>query len=98
MKDDEFAKEIDEFREKHKDDPVLSKIEILTQSDIMNVLNASYIAKRFFGRSKSWFSHKINHHLVNGVPVNFTKEETEVLRNALYTLSIELQDIADEMQ
>ena len=42
-----------EFRDKHKDNPILSKIEDLTESDIMRVLNASYIAERFFGKSKS---------------------------------------------
>lgn len=49
-----------EFREKHKDNPILSKIEDLRESDIMRVLNASYIAERFFGKSKNWFSQKLN--------------------------------------
>lgn len=88
----------EEFREKHKDNPVLSKIEDLKESDIMRVLNASYIAERFFGKSKSWFSQKLNNHIKNGSPAEFTPSEIETLRNALYTISIELQEIADELQ
>ncbi|MDE6235333.1 MAG: DUF5053 domain-containing protein [Muribaculaceae bacterium] len=86
-----------EFRAKHKDNPILSKIEDLKESDIMRVLNASYIAERFFGKSKSWFSQKLNNHLKNGSRVEFTPSEIETLRNALYTISIELQEIADDL-
>ena len=88
----------EEFREKHKDNPILSKIEDLKEGDLLRVLNASYIAKRFFGKSKGWFSQKINHNVKNGVPSQFTPSEIETLRNALYTLSIELQEIADDLQ
>lgn len=86
-----------EFKEKHKSSPILSKIEDLRESDIMRVLNAAYIAERFFGKSRSWFSQKLNHHEKNGVPAKFTPSEIETLRNALYTLSIELQEIADDL-
>ena len=88
----------EEFREKHKDNPILSKIEDLKEGDLLRVLNASYIAKRFFGKSKGWFSQKINHNVKNGVPSQFTPSEIETLRNALYTLSIELHEIADDLQ
>lgn len=87
-----------EFREKHKDNPILSKIEDLRESDIMRVLNASYIAERFFGKSKSWFSQKLNNHIKNGSPSEFSPAEIETLRNVLYTISIELQEIADDLQ
>ena len=83
---------------RYKTDPILSKIEDLREGDIMRVLNASYIAERFFGKSKSWFSQKLNNHNKNGAPAAFTPAEIETLRNALYTISIELQEIADELQ
>ena len=86
------------FKEKHKENPILSKIEDLKDRDIMRVLNASYIAERFFGKSKGWFSQKLNNHVKNGTPAEFTPAEIETLRNALYTLSIELQEIADGLQ
>lgn len=88
----------EEFKTKHADNPILSKIEDLKQSDIINVLNASYIAKRFFGKSQGWFSQKLNGHINNGKPAKFSDEEITTLRNALYTLSLELQEIADELQ
>lgn len=87
-----------DFADCRQDSPILSKIEELRESDIMRILNATYIAERFFGKSKSWFSQKINGHIKNGVPSAFTPEEIETLRNALYTISIELQEIADELQ
>ena len=89
---------LEEFRQKHRENSVLSKIEELKEGDIMRVLNASYIAERFFGKSKSWFSQKLNNHVKNGTPAEFTPAEIETLRNAIYTISIELQDLADELQ
>ena len=95
MNDEVFDDEY--FKERHKDNPILSKMEDLKRSDILRVLNASYIAERFFAKSKSWFSQKINNHIKNGKPAEFTPEELETLRNALYTLSFELQEIADDL-
>lgn len=86
------------YKEKYKDDPILSKIEDLKECDIMRVLNASYIAERFFGKYRSWLSQKLNHYSKNGTPIEFTAEEVETLRNALFTLSIEIQEIADGLQ
>ena len=89
---------IEEFKEKHKDDPIASKLEDLKEGDIMRVLNASYISERFFGKSKRWFSQKLNNPVQkNGTPAEFTPSEIETLKNALYTLSIELQEIADQL-
>lgn len=87
-----------EYREKWKNDPVLSKIKFLQREDLLRVLNGAYIAERFFGKSGSWFSQKLNNNIKNGKPCEFTPGEIETLRNALLTLSIELQDLADELQ
>lgn len=87
-----------EYKEKYKSNPILSKIEDLRKEDIMRILNGAYISERFFGKSGSWFSQKLNNHLKNGKPCEFTSEELETLRNALYTISLELQDLADELQ
>lgn len=88
---------LEEFKKKHADDPVLSKIEELKSTDLLKVLNASYIAKRFFGRSRSWFSQKINQATVNGKPAEFSDDELKTLQNALYTIALEIQDIADDL-
>ncbi len=76
---------------------ILSQIQTLKQSDLLNVLNCAYIAQRFFGKSGSWFSQKLNNHLKNGQPAQFTQEELKTLSNALYTLSIEIAELADEI-
>ncbi|MCC8070791.1 MAG: DUF5053 domain-containing protein [Bacteroidales bacterium] len=64
---------------------------------MLNVLNGSYIAKRFFGKSTSWFSQKLNHHIKNGKPCDFSPEEREKLKRALDTIAWEIQELADNM-
>lgn len=82
----------------HKTHPILSKIQSLERSELLKVLNGTYIAKRFFGKSCSWFSQRLHGHTVNGSPAQFTQEEIEILRNALDIISIELQELADELK
>jgi DNA replication initiation complex subunit (GINS family) len=69
----------------------------LKEQDIMKVLKASYIAERFFGKSRSWITHKLNHDLKNGKPDDFTPEERKMLRDALETIAFEIQSLADSM-
>lgn len=76
-------------------DPVLSKIKFMEKEDLLRVLNGAYIAERFFGKSGSWFSQKLNGNIKNGKPCGFTSEERETLKNAIYTIALELQDVAD---
>lgn len=78
-------------------DAILSQIKFLEKEDLLRVLNGTYIAERFFGKSGSWFSQKMNNNIKNGKPCEFTADEIETLRNAIYTISIELQDLADEL-
>ncbi len=83
--------------EKSMKDPILSKIKFMEREDLLRVLNGAYIAERFFGKSGSWFSQKLNNNLKNGKPCEFTEKELETLSNALHTIAIELQDLADEL-
>ncbi len=73
------------------------KIKELSNSEILEMINGAYVARRFFGKSRSWFSHKLNNSLVNGKPAEFTAAERESLREALNTMAIELQGFADEL-
>ncbi len=86
-----------EIDEKKTSDPILSKIKFMEREDLLRVLNGAYIAERFFGKSGSWFSQKLNNNLKNGKPCEFTNAELETLSNALHTIAIELQDLADEL-
>ncbi|MBD5401539.1 DUF5053 domain-containing protein [bacterium] len=84
--------------ESKTNNPILSKIRFMEREDILRVLNGTYIAERFFNKSGSWFSQKINNHMKNGKPCEFTPEELKTLSNALHTIAIELQDLADDLQ
>ena len=79
--------------------PVLSKLQFMdNRQDLLRVVNGTYIAERFFGKSGSWFSQKLNNNLKNGKPCEFTEDELKTLSDALYTISYELQDLADNLQ
>ncbi len=69
----------------------------LKESEIFNVLNASYIAKRFFGKSRYWISQKLNHNIKNGKESSFTPEEYKKLKEAIETIALELQALSDNM-
>lgn len=86
-----------QLEERRKNSPVLSKMISLERKDLLRVINGAYIAERFFGRSGSWFSQKLNNNVVCGVARDFTADETETLANALYTIAIELEELADEL-
>lgn len=79
-------------------EPILSKVKFMERSDLLRVINGAYIAERFFGKSACWFSQKLNHHIKNGKPCEFSPEELRTLSNALHTIAIELDDLADELR
>ncbi len=81
----------------YSNDPVLSKLKFIERSDLLRVINGTYIAERFFGKSCSWFSQKLTNQIKNGKPCEFTKDELQTLSNALHTIALELQDLADEL-
>lgn len=76
---------------------VIDKVRFMKESDLLKVLNGTYIAERFFGKSGCWFSQKLNNHVKNGKPVEFTEDEIKTLKEALVIISLELQDLADEL-
>lgn len=82
-----------------ENNPLLSKIQFMDNpQDLLRILNGTYIAERFFGKSGCWFSQKLNNHIKNGKPCEFTPEELKTLSDALYTISYELQELADNLQ
>lgn len=89
---DEIKQQAREIINNYKD----SSLE-LKESDIFNILKASYIAERFFGKSRFWISQKINHNLKNGKREDFTAEEWQTLKMAISTIANELEELADNM-
>lgn len=69
----------------------------LKREDISKVLKVSYIAERFFGRSRSWLCHKLNNDIVNGKREGFTIEERKKLKSALDTIAYEIQILSDNL-
>ncbi len=67
------------------------------RKELLRVVNGAYIAERFFNRSGSWFSQKLNNNIKNGKPCEFTPEELQTLQDALYTIAYEIEDLADEL-
>ncbi|MDF9831555.1 DUF5053 domain-containing protein [Parabacteroides sp. PF5-6] len=76
-------------------DTVIQDIEIkIKLSGILDIISMSYIAKKYFNKTKSWFSQRLNGHLVNGVPASFSAEELKILSFALEDISQQLSKTA----
>ncbi len=81
-----------EFMDKHYPETTSD-----TGDSILEGLNGAYIARRFFGKSRFWYSQKVNNNTKNGKPTDFTEEEWSILKNAMITMSNELRTLADNM-
>lgn len=67
------------------------KIKELTMAEkfgeITSMVSMAYIAKAYFGKSRSWLAHKMNGDVVNGKISTFTSDELATLRSALQDMS-----------
>ena len=66
----ETVKEARRFVERAEDALLRDKL-----GEIPEVISLSYIAKKYFGKSRNWLYQRINGYLVNGKPARFTDEE-----------------------
>ncbi len=55
--------------------------------ELGDMINLSYVAKKYFKKSRAWLSQRINGNLVNGTPAKFTEEELKVFNYALADMS-----------
>ena len=62
--------------------------------DLASALSLSYIAKKYFNRSKSWLYQRLNGYKVNGKPAQFTPAERKLLAEALLDISRQAKDMA----
>lgn len=51
--------------------------------ELANVVNFAYVARVYFGKSRTWLYQRLNGYLVNGKKAMFTTKEKETLNNAL---------------
>lgn len=66
----------------------------LELGDVANALSLSYIAKVYFGKSKTWLYQRLNGNKVNGKPARFTEEERKRFAEALQDLSRRINETA----
>lgn len=55
--------------------------------ELPEVISFSYIAKKYFGKSRNWLYQRINGNIVNGKKAHFTENELETFLNALKDVS-----------
>lgn len=51
--------------------------------EVTQMVSMAYIARTYFGKSRSWLAHKLNGNIVNGKAASFTDEERATLKHAL---------------
>ena len=62
--------------------------------DLPDALSFSYIAQKYFGKSRGWLMQKVNGNRVNGKIAAFTDEERRQFREALQDLSKQMSAVA----
>ncbi len=55
--------------------------------ELPEIISFSYIAKKYFGKSRNWLYQRINGYNVNGKPAKFTQNEFQTFLNALEDIS-----------
>lgn len=66
-------------------------------SDVILDINIAKIASRYFAKSSSWLYHKFDGIDGNGGKGDFTAEELNTLKNALYDLAERIKTAADKL-
>lgn len=70
------------------------KVDELTMAERMGeatkMVSMAYVARVYFGKSRSWLAHKLNGNTVNGKTAAFTDSERNTLKFALADMSRKL--------
>lgn len=70
------------------------KVDELTMAERMGeatkMVSMAYVARVYFGKSRSWLAHKLNGNTVNGKTAAFTDSERNTLKFALTDMSRKL--------
>jgi len=76
---DKSGEVVDNFIEEAK-----VKIQLI---EVAEIVSLSYIAKKYFNKTRNWLYQKINGSIINGKPTRFTNEEINTLNFALQDIS-----------
>lgn len=63
-------------------------------SEVSEIVSMSYIAKKYFNKSRYWLHQRINGNLVNGKQATFTEEERNTLNNAFKDLGQKIGSVS----
>lgn len=87
--DEESQRLFDEFMEEGISEMQVELEDIRHQIDdeAYRLLPISYIAKKYFGKSQSWLSQRINGTKVRGRVYTLTEEQKRIFNNAMQDLS-----------
>ena len=66
-------------------------------SDILLAVKWSHISTHYFGRSRSWFSQRLNGYDGNNSENDFNDNEKEILKNSLFDLSERIRKCAENL-
>lgn len=75
--------------EEHENEKMRSRL-----GELPEAISLSYIAKKYFGKSRSWMIQRINGNIVNGKEARFNREEILRLQEALHDLGDKLSSVA----
>lgn len=67
----------------------------LVGDTIPEAISLSYIARKYFGKSRGWLMQKFNGNTVNGKRASFTPDESRKFRDALLDISRQLSRAAN---
>ncbi|WP_044267967.1 DUF5053 domain-containing protein [Bacteroides timonensis] len=59
----------------------------LQLQEVAEIVSLSYLAKKYFNKSRAWLYQRLNGNIVNGRPARFTNEELQTFNNALQDIS-----------
>lgn len=89
---DEFEEGVNQFIE-GLDKALAEGTEMIARAklgDVPEAISFSYIAKKYFGKSRGWLMQKVNGNIVNGKQAAFTEDERKLFRAALQDISKQL--------
>ena len=67
-------------------------------ADVTEIVSISYIAKKYFNKSRAWLAQRINGNIVNGKPAQFSSDELKTLKTALEDISLKMQDASSKIK
>ncbi len=87
---DSVEEDIQDLRQVRKELDLRDKLKRIDEA-----VSWSYIAKKYFGKSRSWLSQRLNNYMVNGKEAKFTPDELNILQKALFDLSNDIKETAN---